>query len=107
MIKAGLRLTGFLLLAAGFVATVMDAARTLAGSVLDYARLGELAQRLLGERFLLIQTALERQLHPFLWDPLLVTLLQVPTSLVLLLLGLLCHRLGRPAPLRIGYVTRN
>ncbi len=106
MIRGTLRLIGFLVLAAGFVATVMDGARTLAAGQLSYAKLGETGFRLLGERFLLLQPAIERHIHPLLWDPVVLSLLLAPTSLVLLALGLILHRLGRVREPRVGAVTR-
>lgn len=107
MIKALFRIVAFLLLAAGFVAAVMDGARSLANSTLDYAVLGATLFRLLGERFLLIQPAVERHLHPLLWDPLLLNITLLPTSLVLLGLGFLAYRIGRRGRPTIGHVTRN
>lgn len=107
MIKGLFRFVAFLLLAAGFVGTVMDAARSLANSSLDYARLGDTVQRVLGDRVLQVQAAIERNIHPLLWDPVMSSLLLVPTSLLLLALGLGCYRIGRREPQTIGYVTRN
>jgi hypothetical protein len=106
MIRAGLRLVGFLVLAAGFVAAVMDGARTLAAGQIAYAKVGETAFRLLGERFLLLQPAIERHMHPVLWDPGMLTLLLAPTSLTLLVVGLVLHRLGRVREPRVGALTR-
>ncbi len=107
VIKATFRTCAFLLLAAGFVAAVMDGARSLAASALDYAQLGGTVAGLLGERFAALQPAVERNLHPLLWDPVLTKLLLLPTSLALLGLGLLFHRIGRRSRASIGYVTRN
>ncbi len=107
MIKGLFRFIAFLLLAAGFVGAVMDAARSLANSMLDYARIGGTAFRLFGDRFLQLQPAVERNIHPLLWDPVLSNLFLLPTSLTLLGLGLVCYRIGRRAPAVIGYVTRN
>ncbi len=107
MTKFVFRITAFLLLAAGFVAAVMDGARTLANSTLSYASLGETAMRLLGDRFLLIQPAVERLLHPLLWDPVLLKLWLLPTSVMLLGLGFVFYRLGRRPRTTIGYLTRN
>lgn len=107
MFRAGVRLLGFLLLAAGFVGAVMDGARSLAASSLDYARIGETALLLLGDRFGQLQPAVERNLHPLVWNPVMTTLLMFPTALLLLGLGLICHRIGRPPPILIGHVTRN
>lgn len=107
MIKAIFRMLAFLLLAAGFVAAIMDGARSLANSTLDYARLGATALQVFGERYLLLQPAVERHVHPALWDPVLLNLMLLPTSLVLLVLGLVCHRIGQRSATPIGHLTPN
>lgn len=106
MIKGLFRIFAFLLLAAGFVAVVMDGARTMANGTLDYAKFGGTTFLLLGERFLLLQPAVERHLHPLLWDPVLLSLLVLPTSVVLLVLGFACYRIGRRSGSSIGHVMR-
>jgi hypothetical protein len=106
MVKALLRILAFLVLAAGFVAVVMDGARSLAGSELEYAPLSSALGRLLGGRFDQAQAAIERNLHPLLWDPVMLGLGMAPASLVLLGLGLLLHRLGRRPASGVGYLTR-
>ena len=107
MIKGVFRMSAFVLLAASFVAAVMDGARSLANSTLDYARLGATAFRLFGDGYLALQPAIERYVHPFLWDPVLVNLLLLPTSLVLLVTGLVCHRIGQRSASSIGYLAPN
>ncbi len=39
--------------------------------------------------------AIERYVYPFLWDPLILSLLQLPTWIVFGVLGLLLYRIGR------------
>jgi hypothetical protein len=107
VIKSLFRVLAFLLLAAGFVGAIMDGARSLANATLDYAHVGSTALRLFGERFSLLQPAIERNIHPFLWDPVIITLLLLPTSAVLLVTGLMFYRLGRRSGAAIGYITRN
>ncbi len=107
MIKGVFRILAFVLLAAGFVAAIMDGARSLANSTLDYARLGATGFRLFGEKYLLLQPAIERHVHPLLWDPVLLNFTLLPTSLVLLVLGLVCHRIGQRSATPIGYLAPN
>jgi hypothetical protein len=107
VIKRLFRILAFLLLAAGFVAAIMDGARSLANATLDYARVGSTAARLLGDRFGQLQPNIERNIHPMLWDPALSTLFVLPTSVVLLVLGLICYRLGRRSGTAFGHVMRN
>jgi hypothetical protein len=101
-----LRLLGYILVAAGFVALVIDGARSIANANWHFTALGEVLSALLRERYLLLQPTVERQLHPLLWDPILLNLTLAPAALIGLLLGFLLLRLGaRPAP-SVGLVTR-
>ena len=101
-----LRLLGYLLVAAGFVVLVVDGARSIANAELAFTALGESFAMLLDERYRQIQPAVERNIHPLLWDPLLLNLLRVPTALTALLLGFLLLRLGARPQAMIGIVTR-
>lgn len=106
MLRFLLRVLGFLSVAAGFVVLVLDGARSIANSVLLLTPLSETLAILLRERYALIQPVTERNLHPLLWDPVLVNLLKTPTAFAALLLGFLLLKLGaRPQP-KIGIVTR-
>lgn len=106
MVKALLRILAFLVLAAGFVAVIMDGARSLAGSELDYAPLSAALTQALGGRSDQAQALVERNLHPLLWDPVLLGFGKAPASLVLLIAGLALYRLGRRRVVGVGYVTR-
>lgn len=106
MIRFLVRLLGYGLVAAGFVSLVIDGARSIANSTPMITPLGDTLAALLRERYQLIQPAIERNLHPLLWDPVLLWLTLAPTALVGLALGFLLVRLGaRPEP-PIGIVTR-
>ncbi len=100
------RILGYLLVAGGFVVLLTDGARSIANSALRFTPLGETLLAVFGERFRQLQPAVERNLHPLLWDPVLLHLMLVPTALAGLLLGFLLLWLGaEPKPL-IGIVTR-
>lgn len=106
MIRFLVRLLGYGLVAAGFVALVVDGARSIANSTPMITPLAETLALLLRERYALIQPAVERNVHPLLWDPVLLWVMLAPTALVALGLGFLLVRLGaRPEP-EIGVVTR-
>lgn len=100
------RMLGYLLVAGGFIVLLTDGARSIANSALRFTPLGETALTLFGERFRLLQPAVERNLHPVLWDPVLVHMLQVPTMVAGLLLGFLLLWLGAAPKPQIGIVTR-
>ena len=100
------RILGYLLVAGGFVVLLTDGARSIANSALRFTSLGETLLALFGERYQQLQPAVERNLHPLLWDPVLVNVLLAPTAIAGLLLGFLLFWLGtEPKPL-IGIVTR-
>jgi len=101
------RILGYLLVAAGFVVLLTDGARAIANSTFRLTPLGESAQALVGERILALQPAIERNLHPVLWDPVMVTLLRVPSAAAALLLGFLLLRLGAARRPDIGILTRH
>jgi len=85
---------------------VIDGARSIANSALQFTALGEVLATVLRERYLLIQPAIERQIHPLLWDPVMLNLMLAPAGLIALLLGFLLLRLGATPEPRIGVVTR-
>jgi hypothetical protein len=105
MIRFLLRVAALLLLAAGFVALVLDGTRSIAADRLVWLDAGTLAQTFAATRFAQWQPAAER-LSPVLWDPVMVTALKGPVFLHLALLGaLLLWLTRRPAP-KIGYSSR-
>lgn len=101
-----LRLIGYLLAAAGFVTLVIDGTRSIANSAVQFTALGETLAVLLRERYALLQPAVERNLHPLLWDPVLLNLMLAPTAVIAIGFGLLLLRLGARPPEPIGVVTR-
>ncbi|MDB5641162.1 MAG: uncharacterized protein JWN07_479 [Hyphomicrobiales bacterium] len=105
MIRFLLRAAALLLLAAAFVALVLDGARSIAASGLSLLDIGALAQAIAPQKLAQLQPAAER-LSPALWDPVLVTALKGPAFLYLALLGALLLRLTRPAAPKIGYSSR-
>ena len=106
MVRFLLRLLGYLLVAAGFVSLVIDGARSIANSSVQYTPLRQALSTLLGERVDAWQPAIERNAHPLLWDPVMVNLLLAPAALIAFLLGFLLLKLGTPPHPKIGIVTR-
>lgn len=106
MVRFLLRLLGYLLVAAGFVSLVIDGARSVANSAVQYTPLNLALSMLVGERIEALQPLIERGIHPLLWDPLLRYLMLAPAALVAFLLGFLLLRLGTPPEPKIGIVTR-
>lgn len=100
------RLTGYLLSAVGFVALVIDGARSIANSAVQFTALGTTLEFLLRERYQQIQPVIERNIHPLLWDPVVLGLMRSPACLVALAFGLVLVWLGTPPQPVIGVVTR-
>ncbi|PTM39988.1 PetM family of cytochrome b6f complex subunit 7 [Bosea sp. 124] len=106
MVRFLLRLLGYLLVAAGFVSLVIDGARSIANSALQYTPLELALSTLVGERIKGLQPMIERGIHPLLWDPVILSLMLAPAALIAFLLGFLLLRLGAPPEPKIGIVTR-
>lgn len=101
MLRFLVRAVGVLFLAGGFAALVLDGARSIAASSLLLTPLGESCYRLFPRSFALLQPAVERHLHPLVWDPFLYSIFLLPTFLMFGLFGLLLLWMARrrPAPL--------
>ena len=96
MLRLLIRFMGLALLAGGFVALVVDGARSLAGGSLYVTTLGSVLQALWPVAFQALRSALVSRLPTFVWDPLLVFLLMTPVGVALCGLGaafiVLSHR---------------
>ncbi|MBN9453914.1 MAG: hypothetical protein J0I42_18400 [Bosea sp.] len=101
-----LRFVGYLSVAAGFVALVIDGARSIANAGLRFTPVGEVLIAVVQGRYQLIQPAIERNIHPWLWDPVLLTVLRAPAAGAALVLGFMLLWLGRRPDEAIGIVTR-
>ncbi len=106
MLRFLARLSGLLLVAGGFILGVIDGTRSIADSTLELTPLRDTAARLFGERFQAFGPAVARDVHPFLWDPVLVHVLMAPTALYAVLFGLVLLWLGRDPDPGIGFDTK-
>ncbi|KAA2244378.1 hypothetical protein [Salinarimonas soli] len=100
------RLVGFLLIAAGFVGLVVDGTRSIANTAVMFMPLGELLFAAFPKTFPLIEPAVTRHIHPFLWNPILLNLFTLPASLLAFGLGVLLLWAGRKPVEPIGYLAR-
>lgn len=86
MLRLLTRFLGLLLLAGGFIALIVDGTRSIAGGAVMVVTL----RKGLAEAFPGFYHSLEASLGakwPFLWDPVLATLLTLPVSVALGALG--------------------
>ncbi|WP_342360027.1 hypothetical protein [Terrarubrum flagellatum] len=106
MIRAFIRLIGFLSLSAGFVAVVLDGVRFIATGAFAFQPLGVLANSLFPAIYPQIEPAVTRNIHPLLWPYALGPLFEQPAFAVLGILGVILLWIGRkPAP-TIGFAPR-
>src|ERR1700730_14356986 len=106
MFRLLLRFLGLCLLATAFVTLLGDVTRSVAGARLSITSLCETLMALAPGKFALAQAVDPRQVHPFIWDPVLVDLMRLPAWLAVGAIGCLAIRLGsKPAP-RFGFSSR-
>ncbi len=105
MIKGLLRLCGFLLVAAGFVVIVIDGTSSIAANALRYTMLRDTALQVQPASLGNLEARL-RAIDPRLWEPVASTMLKAPTSLTLIVLGIVFLLLGRKRREQIGYPSR-
>ncbi len=89
-----MRLTGYVLAAAGFFILILDGLKSIAAGTFYFSRIADTWQAMHVSSLQALQVSLEK-LSPFLWDPIVLTLLLTPSCLILLGLGGLALSLGR------------
>ena len=105
MLRFLARALGLLLVAAGFVGFVVDATRSIANGVVAFTPFGEIAYGLFKERYLLLQPGIERHLHPWIWEYLVLPVTLAPAGLVAFLLGLGLLWIGQKPRKPIGFLA--
>ena len=96
------RIAGFLILAAGFAAMVIDGTRSIAGSALILTPFGDLFRT----KVPVLQQAIVQNIHPLLWDPVATGLLRLPVWIVLAVGGGLLIWMARRRRPVIGFSSR-
>lgn len=86
---------GVLIFAASFIALIADGIRSLASDALVLTPLGQTWFQLQPGSLNLLQAVVQRYLHPYIWDPIIVTVLLWPTFAVGGVLGILLMLAGR------------
>lgn len=105
MIRILFRTVGYLLLAAAFVAAVVDGTRSIASSGWQITSLQGFLERVQPTALPAIKT-MATQLHAMLWDPVAVTVLKVPLAALFFGLGLILALLSSPREPEVGIVAR-
>ena len=104
MIRFLLRFLGLWMLAAAFIFLVYDGAGWVANGVLNSMQVGTLWALIHQSSLLLLQPAVERHVSPWLWNPVIMTVLEQPVWLVFGIIGVVLILLGRKKKPLIGYV---
>jgi hypothetical protein len=104
MLRILIRFLGLLLLAGGFIALIVDGTRSLAGGRLLVTTLDNAATDLFPAALKGLQTAVEQGLAPFVWDPLLATLMMAPVSVAFGWLGALFIVLSHKHQAHLGFM---
>lgn len=89
------RLLGLWLILLAIIAFAVDGTRSFAGNELQITPLGQHWYNIHPASLNTLQAAIERHVHPFLWDPVLFTVLQWPSWLILAVLGFGLYWLAR------------
>lgn len=89
------RWLGTLLILFALVAFAMDGTKSLAENEIVLTPLGQHWHDLNAPSLVNAQAAVERYVAPFLWDPVMITILQWPTWAVLGVLGIFLFWIGR------------
>ncbi len=106
MLRFFVRAFGLVLLTAGFAALIIDGTRSIAASSLSMARFGDVCVYLFPNVFPLLQPAIERNVHPLLWDPVLRGVFLMPGWIVLTGFGLLLFWMAKRRRVLIGFSSR-
>src|SRR5215468_9616125 len=103
MIRFLLRTLGLLFLAAAFIFLVYDGTRSIAANVLLFSRVDEIWSLVHTASLQQLQPFIEGKAPPWLWDPVLTTVLNAPAVVVAGIAGVILLLLGRRKRPPIGY----
>jgi hypothetical protein len=103
MIRFLFRTLGLLFLAAAFIFLVYDGTRSIAANMLLYSKLVEIWSLVHQTSLQQLQPLIEKNAPPWLWDPVITTILDAPATVVLAVVGAILIVLGRRKKPLIGY----
>jgi hypothetical protein len=102
MIRFVFRFVGLICLALGFIFLIYDGTKSIADHRLYITRVSDFWAAFHETSLAQLRPTVER-LVPWLWDPLVQSVLNAPTWLVLVVIGMLLILLGRKKRPLIGY----
>jgi hypothetical protein len=107
MIRALLRGIGYIGLAMGFIAFVVDGARYIANNEWAFLPIGTAIDAVLPRAYSGWERIAKLRLPDFLWDPVLSRALAIPFFAVAAVIGVAFLLLGRKRKAPIGYSNRD
>ncbi|MBF9233822.1 PetM family of cytochrome b6f complex subunit 7 [Microvirga alba] len=99
------RSLGLLLVAAGFIGLVIDGTRSIVNNDISFVSLNGLVNAVFPDGVPGLQARVAQRSIPWLWDPVLVHVLQFPASVTGFVLGALLLWLGQKPLEPIGYLA--
>jgi hypothetical protein len=102
MIRAFFRFLGLVILAAGFIFFIYDGTKSIADHGLYITKLSQTWSDVHQSSLLALQPAVEAK-APWLWNPVIASVLEQPTWLIFAVLGAVLIVLGRKKRRLIGY----
>ncbi len=95
MIRLMFRMLALVFLVLALVLLVIDITKSIADSAIVLTPLGAVWFEWSASTLNLAQAAIQRYVHPFLWDPVIANLLLAPGWLIFGILALLCSMASR------------
>ena len=99
------RSLGLLLVAAGFIGLVIDGTRSIVNNGISFSSLGGLIDAFFPGGLAGLKAQLAQPSYPWLWDSVMVYVVQLPASVTGFLLGALLLWLGQKPAEPIGYLA--
>ncbi len=103
MIRFLLRTLGLLFLAAAFIFLVYDGTRSIAANMVLYTKVDEIWSLVHQASLQQLQPLIEKKAPPWVWDPVMTTVLDAPATAALAIVGAILILLGRRKKPLIGY----
>ncbi len=103
MIRSLFRFLGLVFLAAGFIFFIYDGTKSIADHTVNITKLVQTWSDIHQNSLLLLKPLIEQKVAVWVWNPVIQTILDQPTWLVLGILGTILILLGRKKKPLIGY----